>query len=43
MRFLSSPKNLETIMAMQMNGFGQLKRDSSSALLELLVNKMMKE
>ncbi|XP_071679841.1 BTB/POZ and MATH domain-containing protein 4-like [Lolium perenne] len=43
MRFLSSAGNLaETIMAMQMDGFGQLKRDCSSALLELVVNKMIK-
>ncbi|XP_047057387.1 BTB/POZ and MATH domain-containing protein 1-like [Lolium rigidum] len=43
MRFLSSAGNLaETIMAMQMDGFGQLKKDCSSALLELVVKRMVK-
>ncbi|XP_051202042.1 BTB/POZ and MATH domain-containing protein 2-like [Lolium perenne] len=41
MRFLSCAGNLETIMAMQMDGFGELKRDCSSALLELVTKKMI--
>ncbi|KAM3214076.1 hypothetical protein ACQJBY_066475 [Aegilops geniculata] len=38
MRFMSSPANLETVMAM--DGFEQLKKDCSSALLDLVVKKM---
>ncbi|XP_020157720.1 BTB/POZ and MATH domain-containing protein 3-like [Aegilops tauschii subsp. strangulata] len=41
MRFLSSPANLETVMAM--HGFEQLKKDCSSALLDLVVKKMMRQ
>jgi speckle-type POZ protein len=39
--FLSSPGNLETIMTT--DGFRQLKTDCSSTLMELVVNKMIRQ
>jgi hypothetical protein len=41
MRFLSSPGNLEAVVAS--DGFDLLKTGSPSALLQLVVNKMMRQ